>query len=90
MDHELKKITLFYESQERELLDELAELESNIKAHEEAGLAAARNYYDEDAEDEDDDDDDDDDDNSTSPRRSGQHRRRKSSSVGIGSQRQTS
>jgi len=87
LDHELKKITLFYESQERELLDELAELESNIKAHEEAGLAAARNYYDEDAEDEDDDDDDDDDGNSTSPRR---HRRRKSSSVGIGSQRQTS
>jgi phosphate transporter len=86
LDRELKKIKTFYGSQERELLDELAELEIKIKEHEEAGLAAAAEYYDDYVEEEDEDDEDDEE-NSTSPTREPgsrppQHRRRKTSSAG--------
>ena len=81
LDRELKKIALFYESQERELLDELAELEGQIKEQEEAGLDGGYQYMDHD----DDDDDDDSPSRSVPPRR----RRRKSSAAANSSRFQT-
>lgn len=75
LDRELTKITLFYESQEKELLEELSQLEQQIKDHEEAGPDAGYHYMYHD------DDDDDDDDNSPSRSRPPRRRRRKSTSV---------
>jgi phosphate transporter len=60
LDRELKKIVFFYESQEKELLDAVANLEELVKDQEEAGLAAEHQYLVEGEEDDDDDDDDDD------------------------------
>ncbi|TFK34530.1 SPX domain-containing protein [Crucibulum laeve] len=58
LDRELKKITLFYETQERELMDELTELEEAVQHQEELGLEAGDHYMDhpsgEEGEDEDD------------------------------------
>ena len=63
LDRELKKIHSFYESQELELLDAVANLEGLVQEQEEAGLAAEDRYIFEG----DDDDDDDDDDEPPSP-----------------------
>lgn len=60
LDKELKKITLFYEHQEKELMDEVTELEEQAIQQEEAGLAAGM-YYEDGFEGDDDDDDDDED-----------------------------
>ncbi|KAG6331761.1 hypothetical protein ID866_7329, partial [Astraeus odoratus] len=84
LDKELTKIVLFYEHQEKELLDELAELEELVAEQDAVGLAGEEHYMD-DGEEEDDDDDDDE--------HVGEHirfeqdvrrRRRKSSSAGYG------
>ncbi|KIM74890.1 hypothetical protein PILCRDRAFT_827819 [Piloderma croceum F 1598] len=64
LDRELKKIVFFYESQEKELLDAVTNLEELVKDQEEAGLAAEHQYL---VEGEEDDDDDDDDDEPASP-----------------------
>ncbi|KAF5359495.1 hypothetical protein D9756_002903 [Leucocoprinus leucothites] len=54
LDRELKKITLFHESQEKELLEELAELEEDVQKQEDIGIDGADRYMDP----SDDDDDD--------------------------------
>ncbi|KAJ6611134.1 SPX domain-containing protein [Mycena sp. CBHHK59/15] len=74
LDRELKKICAFYDAQEKELMEEVAELEAQVQQQEEAGLAG-NHYTDGDYDDEDDDDDDD------SLSRSPQRRRRVSSSA---------
>jgi phosphate transporter len=66
LNQELKKIVLFYQSQEKELLDEVTDLEEQAEKLEEAGLAAGERYMDDD---DDDDDDEDDDSISRSPER---------------------
>ncbi|KAF8885479.1 SPX domain-containing protein, partial [Infundibulicybe gibba] len=76
LDQELKKIVLFYEQQEKELLEEVVELEELVEKQEADGFAAEERYMDDD-----DDDDDDDDSISRSPDTS-RRRRRKSSSAG--------
>jgi len=58
LDRELKKIVFFYESQEKELMDAVTNLEESAKDQEEAGLAAEHHYLVEGEEDDDDDDDD--------------------------------
>lgn len=84
LDKELKKITLFYESQEKELLDAVTDLEKMVAEQEEAGLDAESHYLDDEFEDDDEDDDDELHhsshirDESRSPKR----RRRRLSSVG--------
>ncbi|KAL0576788.1 low-affinity phosphate transporter [Marasmius crinis-equi] len=55
LDRELRKMVLFYENQEKELLDELEELEELVKQQEELGLEGDH-YHDEYTDDEDDDD----------------------------------
>ena len=57
LDRELKKIHSFYESQELELLDAVANLEGLVQEQEEAGLAAEDRYIFEGDDDDDDDDD---------------------------------
>jgi phosphate transporter len=57
LDRELKKMVFFYESQEKELLDAVTNLEELVREQEEAGLAAEDQYMIE-GEDEDDDEDD--------------------------------
>ncbi|KAF9262496.1 Sodium/sulfate symporter [Marasmius fiardii PR-910] len=77
LDRELRKIVTFYEHQEKELMDELEELEELVKQQEELGLAGDH-YLD-------DDDDEDDDDESLSHSReptTGRRRRRLSVSIG--------
>ncbi|KAF5345994.1 hypothetical protein D9758_013862 [Tetrapyrgos nigripes] len=54
LDKELKKITLFYESQEEELLERLEKLEQEVQAQEEQGLEG--DHYQDDFDDDDDDD----------------------------------
>ncbi|TFK24815.1 SPX-domain-containing protein [Coprinopsis marcescibilis] len=78
LDRELKKITFFYETQSKELFDELEELEEAVKQQEELGVSGQERYEDF----EDDDDDDDDDSISRSPSRHASTRQRKSSSAG--------
>ena len=58
LDRELKKICVFYEVQEKEILDEIRELEESITAKEEESAAAADQYLIADDDDDDDDDDD--------------------------------
>ncbi|KAG1767916.1 SPX domain-containing protein [Suillus occidentalis] len=86
LDRELHKIVTFYESQETELLAELAALEQSITQQDEAGLEAGLNYMVEDEEDEEDDDEDEFNMSSRSEDfgKGSRHRRRKSSSVGYG------
>ncbi|KIK96294.1 hypothetical protein PAXRUDRAFT_318928 [Paxillus rubicundulus Ve08.2h10] len=87
LNQELKKIVSFYEEKEKELLEELAELEELVIEQDAVGLAAEEHYMD-DYGDEDDDDDDDDEqlgdhvhfEDGQVPKR----RRRKSSSAGYG------
>jgi len=54
LDRELKKITLFYESQEKELCEDLNELEKDIQKQEDAGMDGGDRYL-EQSDDEDDD-----------------------------------
>ncbi|KAF8824692.1 hypothetical protein HHX47_DHR7000068 [Lentinula edodes] len=75
LDKELKKVALFYENQEKELFDELAELEALVQNQDELGLDGDH-YADDDEYDEEDDES-----LSRSPER---HRRRRlSSSVNV-------
>lgn len=74
LDRELKKITLFYESQEKELVDELVELEEDVNRREEAGLEGNSLYLE--------GSDDDDDDESVSVSQSPERRRHRKSSSG--------
>ena len=60
LDRELNKITLFFEHQEKDLLEEVIELEALVKAKSEESFPPRDPYGFED-DDEDDDDDDDDD-----------------------------
>ncbi len=76
LDQELKKIVLFYESQENELFEELNELEEMVKRQEDAGFEHGGYYMD------DIDEDDDDDDSVSGSRGPAQRRRRLSSSAG--------
>ncbi|KAJ3572882.1 hypothetical protein NP233_g2793 [Leucocoprinus birnbaumii] len=78
LDRELKKITLFHETQQKELVEELAELEDDVQKQEDAGLDAGERYMDQ--------TDDEDDDESISISRSpeGTRRHRKSSSAARG------
>ncbi|KAG5721703.1 hypothetical protein E4T56_gene11189 [Termitomyces sp. T112] len=72
LNKDLGKIVSFYHAQEKELTDEVAELEELVEKQEEAGLGGDDRYFD----DPDDDDDDDDESISRSPER---RRRQKSS-----------
>ena len=78
LDRELKKIVLFYQSQEKESLDAVSELEELAKEQEERGFWENGQYegY------EDDEDDDDDDEPTHSPSRRPSRRGRRRSSVG--------
>ncbi|KAH7884888.1 SPX domain-containing protein [Phlebopus sp. FC_14] len=85
LDKEIQKISSFYETQEKELLDDLAELETLVAEQDEAGLAGGEHYFDDDADDDEEDDEDEDHlgdhvhfQDGQSPKR----RRRKSSSTG--------
>ncbi|KAJ3485414.1 hypothetical protein NLI96_g4980 [Meripilus lineatus] len=60
LDRELKKITLFYESQEKELMDDVVELQRLIQQQEDLPLDGRHRYMT--SEDGDDDDDDDEED----------------------------
>ncbi|KAH7906949.1 SPX domain-containing protein [Hygrophoropsis aurantiaca] len=88
LDRELKKITLFYEQQEKELMDEIAEVDALIIKHEEEGLDASEYYMDDDGDDDDDDDDEDHSRDRGGP--STKRRRRKSSAGAYGSRFPTS
>ena len=96
LDKELNKIIVFYDAQEKELLNDVAQLEEEVRQTEEAGLSGRGQYFDEDEDDEEEflDDDDDDDDEETNgatsrePTRSPRRKRRKSS-VGLSRQRST-
>jgi phosphate transporter len=59
LDAELRKILSFYALQEKQLLQELAELEELVKEQDEIGMLAGR-FYSDSQWDEDDDDDEDD------------------------------
>ncbi|KIJ04535.1 hypothetical protein PAXINDRAFT_104137, partial [Paxillus involutus ATCC 200175] len=87
LNQELKKIVSFYEEKEKELLEELAELEELVAEQDVVGLAAEENYMNDDGDEDDDDDDDDEQlgdhvhfEDGQVPKR----RRRKSSSAGYG------
>lgn len=77
-------MTFFYESQEKELMDAVSDLEAAVTEQEESGFLAEGPYMDDELEDEDDDDDDDDQ-PGTSPTREASwptKRRRRRSSAG--------
>ncbi|KAG5641625.1 hypothetical protein DXG03_004577 [Asterophora parasitica] len=59
LNKELRKIELFYETQEKEQLEEVADLEEHVNRQEEDGLDGALRYLDHPDEDEYDEDDDD-------------------------------
>ncbi|KAI0280667.1 SPX domain-containing protein [Russula aff. rugulosa BPL654] len=83
LDAELRKISSFYALQEKQLLQELVELEELVKEQDEIGMLAGR-FYSDSQWDEDDDDDDDDwgsTERSQEPSTS-KRRRRASTSVG--------
>lgn len=84
LDHELQKISVFYEEKEKELFDALQTLEDLVAEQEEAGLDAWERYIDDFADEEDDEDDEDEqigDHVHFEDERSPKGRRRKSSSV---------
>lgn len=64
LDHELDKMVLFYEQQQKELAEELNDLEKDVEFQETLGLQGGAHYADY----EDGDDDDDDDESISSPR----------------------
>ncbi|KAJ7765942.1 SPX domain-containing protein [Mycena maculata] len=76
LEKELKKICAFYEAQEKELIDEVTQLEELVQQQDEAGMAG--NHYLDGPFEDDEDEDEDEDSLSRSPRR----RRRISSSAG--------
>ena len=61
LDRELKKICIFYDSQEQELLNEITELERLVQEQEDFGPDVGHQYDRDDYEDDEDDDEDDDD-----------------------------
>lgn len=61
LDRELKKITLFYEAQEKELLDEVYTLSSLVQQQEDFGPDVGHQYENQDGFEDDDDDEDDED-----------------------------
>jgi hypothetical protein len=87
LDKELNKIIVFYDPQERELLNDIAQLEEEVKQTEEAGLTGRGHYYDDEIEE--DDDDDDDDETNEGHSRSPKRKRRKSTSLALSRQRST-
>ncbi|KZT06062.1 Sodium/sulfate symporter [Laetiporus sulphureus 93-53] len=56
LDRELKKICIFYEAQEKELLDEVKQLERLVEQQEEVGPDAGHQYTDADTDDDEDED----------------------------------
>ena len=94
LDKELNKIIVFYDAQEKELLNDVAQLEEEVRQTEEAGLSGRGQYFDDEDDDDeffDDDEDEDDETNgapSREPTRSPRRKRRKSS-VGLSRQRST-
>jgi phosphate transporter len=78
LDRELRKITLFHESQEKDLMEEFTELEDDVERQEEVGLDGEDRYLDQ----SDDEDDDESISISQSPERV--RRQRKSSSASRG------
>lgn len=70
LDRELQKIIAFYEQQEKELLDDLEELEKDVRVQDEVGLQGGEHYEDYE------DDEHDDDDESISASRSPERTRR--------------
>lgn len=81
LDRELRKITIFYESQAAELFEDIQDLEAQIEEQEEDEM---RNYPEFDEEDEDDEDEDeerDEDISPTSPQRGETSRSRKRGAV---------
>ncbi|KAF8149087.1 SPX domain-containing protein [Crassisporium funariophilum] len=81
LDRELKKIILFYEHQEKELMEDLEDLEKAVVEQEELGLDAGDHYEDYD------DDNDEEDDDSVSASRSPEGRRQ---SLSLGRNRKLS
>lgn len=57
LDRELRKISSFYETQEKELLDAVSDLEQLVKEQEESGYAAEASYFDEASDEEDEEED---------------------------------
>ncbi|KAH8829948.1 SPX domain-containing protein [Flagelloscypha sp. PMI_526] len=77
-EHEPLKVVLFYQQQEKEILDEVEELEQQIKEQEEEGSRGIDNYtIEEEDEDEDDDDDDDQQDSHARERSTSQPRQKR-------------
>lgn len=70
LDAELRKVSSFYSHQEKELLEELTELEDLVKEQDEMGLVAGRLYTEGEGDWDDDDEDDDDDEEWQSTERS--------------------
>ncbi|KAH9838741.1 Sodium/sulfate symporter [Rhodofomes roseus] len=67
LDRELKKICLFYDTQEKELEEEVEHLQRLVQEQEEVGPDAGHQYMDADTEDDDDDDEDEDEFDTHSP-----------------------
>jgi phosphate transporter len=86
LDAELAKITKFYVTQEKELLDEVSKLEALIERQEETGVEPYTDGYFSNEGDDDDDDDDDDDESRSHSRDVAGRRRRLSLSGARGSQ----
>jgi phosphate transporter len=60
LDRELKKITIFYASQEKELLEEVEELEELVRQQEEVDLSGRDRYFDDEEDDDEDDEEEED------------------------------
>lgn len=58
LDRELRKICVFYETEEQRLTDDLAALQTDIERQEESGPYAGHHYLDEEEDEEDEEDDD--------------------------------
>lgn len=58
LDRELRKICVFYETEEHRLTDDLAALQTDIERQEESGPYAGHRYLDEEGDEDDDEDDD--------------------------------
>ena len=58
LDRELRKICVFYETEEQRLTDDLAALQTDIERQEESGPYAGHHYLDEEGDEDDEEDDD--------------------------------
>jgi phosphate transporter len=93
LDKQLNKIIVFYDAQEKEVLNDIADLEEEVKQREEAGLSGMGHYFDDDDEEEEDLDEDYDEEEemtgplSREPMQSPRRKRRKSSSLPLARQR---